>query len=350
MTDEIKINPEETAKVANLIYVNDHDLCYKRRRHGKGFIYLDGEKEKVKDKELISYFKNLVIPPAWENVLICGKRNGHIQAVGYDAKGRKQYIYHPKWEEVSNETKFNRMKNFAEALPEIRERINIDLRKHGFTKEKVLAIIVRLLEETLIRIGNREYAKSNSSYGLTTLREKHIDVNGSTLLFQFKGKSGKEAKVKVNDRRLVRLIKQIQDLPGQHLFKYIVDKGEFHPVESTEVNEYLKEISGSNFTAKDFRTWGGSILAVEEFNQAGEFETKKAGEKNVVQVIKKVAKGLNNTPAVCKKYYIHPKVIDAYLDKSLFDALKKAARRNGKANRLLDLEEKAFKVMLESEN
>lgn len=343
-----KTDPKESAKAGKLIYVTDKNLCFSRRRQGKGFVYLDAEGNLIKDEEELKYFKSLVIPPAWEEVQLCNNRKGHIQAVGFDAKGRKQYIYHPRWEEIRNETKFDRLYEFGLKLPDIRESVDADLRKHGYPREKVTAIIIKLLEESLIRIGNTEYAESNKSYGLTTLRTRHIEVNGSKLVFKFKGKSNKEVEVELNDKRLARIVSQIQELPGQLIFQYRLNDGDPQPIDSSDINDYIKEITGDSFTAKDFRTWGGSSHAVECFLEKGEWEDIKEAGKNVIEVVKETAKRLNNTPSVCRKYYIHPIVVDSYLDKSLFDAAKKASRRKSKKYKNLDLPEITLLVLLKA--
>lgn len=344
-----KIIPEESAKQAGLRYVTENQLCFERRKKGKGFTYLDEDGKTIKDEKLVERFNSLVIPPAWENVKICKTNNGHIQATGRDAKGRKQYIYHDKWEEIRNETKFHRMYEFGKSLPSIRKKISGDLRKRNLSKEKVLAIIVTLLEETLIRIGNEEYARKNKSYGLTTLRDKHIEVEGSQLRFYFNGKSNKEVQVSMSDRRLAKMVKACQDIPGQQLFQYLDDEGKRQPISSGEVNDYLREITGTDFTAKDFRTWGGTIIASEVLYEMDEFNDVKKGEKNIIKAIKTVSKALNNTPAICKKYYVHPAIWDAYLNGSLIKEMKKAENRFGKKElkrEQLDIEEAAVLSIL----
>lgn len=318
--------PEEAAETAGLRYVGNECPGFTRRRSGKGFVYLDKNGNKVTDSRHLSRIEALVIPPAWTEVWICQYSNGHIQATGRDAKGRKQYIYHTGWEEMRNATKFNLMIRFAEVLPLIRARVEEDLRKHSLGLHKVLAILVRLLEETLIRIGNEEYTKQNESYGLTTLRNDHLDVSGSNIRLIFRGKSGKQWELDIENRRLARLIKQCQELPGQQLFQYVDEDGNLQSVDSGDVNSYLKEISGQDFTAKDFRTWGGTVRAAGELYTLGPGESETEKQKKVLQAIKNVSKALNNTPAVCRKYYIHPEVISAFMDGTLFDQMEIAVK------------------------
>jgi DNA topoisomerase-1 len=323
----------------NLRYIEEQDLCFKRKRKGKGFIYINGTGKKIRSKKLVQRFESLVIPPAWEDVQICGDENGHIQATGRDSKGRKQYIYHPNWEEFSNLNKFNRMIEFGETLPIIRKRIEKDIKKKSLLRNKVLAVIIRLMEETLIRIGNEIYAEQNKSYGLTTLKDKHIEVNGYTLNFQFNGKGGKPLSVALTDRTLAKITKKCQDLPGQHLFQYLDEDGKRHPVESADVNEYLNSIVEKNFTAKDFRTWGATVAAAEKLNSLPLSGSEKENERNVVKAIKLTADELNNTPAICRKYYVHPDIIESYLDGYLMKEFSKAKKSKSKYG--LEKEEKA---------
>jgi DNA topoisomerase-1 len=303
---------KSAAKEAGLRYVTDEKRGFKRVRRGTGFSYLDIHDEKITDEEVLKRIKSLVIPPAWKNVWICPFKNGHIQATGVDARGRKQYKYHPKWSEVRNETKFEKMLSFGEALPLIRERIHHDLLKHNLPKEKVVAAVVRLLEMTLIRVGNEEYAKENKSFGLTTMRDKHVEISGEKITFEFKGKSGIKHAISLKDRRLARIIKQCQDLPGQELFQYLDKDGIRHTISSDDVNEYLQEITQEEFTAKDFRTWAGTICAISALKEIGDSETKTELKKNLTRAVKKVSQRLGNTPTVCRKYYIHPAVLKAY--------------------------------------
>jgi DNA topoisomerase-1 len=306
-------DPVQSARAAGLRYVSDLSPGIRRKRAGKAFSYLAPDGSAVRDKEIVRRIKQLVIPPAWTDVWICPDPRGHIQATGRDARGRKQYRYHPRWREVRDAVKYDRMLAFAEALPKIRERTDRDLLRPGMPREKVIALIVRLLEETRIRVGNEEYRKENGSFGLTTLRDRHVEVIGSQVRFSFKGKSGKVQKVRLQDRRLARIIKRLEELPGQELFTYVDDAGEAHAVESDNVNEYLREISGDDFSAKDFRTWAGTILAARFFREAGVEAETQGTKKELVRAIARVAGELGNTPAVCKKCYIHPAVIAAYL-------------------------------------
>ncbi|HVF11272.1 MAG TPA: hypothetical protein VNA16_10735 [Abditibacteriaceae bacterium] len=258
---ELITDPIESAKAAGLRYVHDDRPGIRRKRAGKGFSYIDLDGQTIRDEKTLARIKSLAIPPAWKDVWICPSPNGHLQATGIDERGRKQYRYHPRWREVRDETKYTRMILFAGALPKIRERTAQDLAKPGLPREKVLAALVNLLEKTLIRVGNEEYANENKSYGLTTMRNRHVGVEGSTLHFQFRGKSGVYHRIDVQDRRLAKIIERLQDLPGQELFQYLDDEGQPQSVGSAEVNAYLKEISGEEFTAKDFRTWAGTVLA-----------------------------------------------------------------------------------------
>lgn len=320
-------DPEEAAESIGLCYVSDEDPGYRRRRAGQGFIYIDHNDNKIDDLKLLERLESLVIPPAWENVWISRKQNGHIQVTGKDAKGRKQYIYHPQWNEARNSNKFTTMIKFGESLPFIRERVEQDLQIKTLSKEKVTAIIIKLLEHTLIRIGNTEYVKQNGSYGLTTLRDKHIEVTGSTIRFRFKGKSGKLWEVDVNNKRLARLVKMCQELPGQHLFQYIDDDGNYQSVSSNDVNTYLKSIVDFDFTAKDFRTWGGTVITAGELYCSGPCETEKECKKKIITAIKNVSIALNNTIAVCRKYYVHPDIINSYLDGTLLKEMEKAEKK-----------------------
>ncbi|HXG64919.1 MAG TPA: DNA topoisomerase IB [Blastocatellia bacterium] len=315
-------DPVASARAAGLRYVTDAGPGIRRKRAGKGFAYIGVDGRPVRDREVLGRIKALAIPPAWTDVWICPLANGHLQATGRDAKGRKQYRYHPRWREARDETKYGRMIAFAETLPKIRERVERDLQLSGLPREKVLATVVRLLETTFIRVGNEEYARANGSIGLTTMRNKHVEVEGSTLRFRFRGKSGIRHAVDLNDRRLAKIIKSCRDLPGYELFQYIDDTGESQAICSDEVNAYLREIAGDDFTAKDFRTWAGTVLAAVALREFEEFESETQAKKNVVQAVESVAAQLGNTPAVCRKCYVHPDVIEAYLDGSLAGALR----------------------------
>ena len=347
-TTEIVLDPVEASKLAGLRYVTDSGPGITRRRRGKSFQYFDSEGRAVRDKEILGRIKSLVIPPAWNDVWICPRANGHLQATGRDARGRKQSRYHPRWREVRDENKYERMKLFGETLPVIRERVEQDLGLPGLPKEKVLATIVRQLETTFIRIGNEEYAKENKSYGLTTMRNKHVDVEGTTVRFKFKGKSGKQHVIDLNDRRLATIVKKCLDLPGYELFQYIDEEGSLHTVDSSDVNEYLRTITEQAFTAKDFRTWAGTVLACLALRECEECETQTQLKKNVVEAIKKVAERLGNTPAVCRKCYVHPTVLETYMTGELVKTLEAAEKKMRKSQHSLRDEEVQLMFLLEA--
>ena len=317
----------ETAKAAGLRYVTDAMPGIRRKRSGKNFSYIDAKGQSVRDRKELERIKALAIPPAWTEVWICPDPHGHILATGRDAKGRKQYRYHPLWRVVRDETKYHRMIAFGEALPAIRERTSKDLALPGLPREKVLATIVRLLDTTMIRVGNEEYARENNSFGLTTLHNDHVDVSGEEIKFHFQGKSGKEHEIDVRDKQLARIVKRCQDIPGHELFQYLDEEGQSHTVDSANVNDYLREISGQDFTAKDFRTWGGTVYAVHVLRDLGEFGSETQAKKNIVQAIKFAAEQLGNTPTICRKCYVHPAVLDAYLNRSLLPVLKQESEK-----------------------
>jgi DNA topoisomerase-1 len=320
---EIVTDPAESAKAAGLRYVTDAKPGIRRKRQGKGFRYVGPDGSPMHDPEVMRRIKSLVIPPAWTNVWICANPSGHLQATGRDARGRKQSRYHPRWREVRDETKYHRMLLFGNALPAIRKRVEQDLGLPGLSREKVLAAIVRLLETTFIRIGNQEYAKENGSYGLTTLRNKHVSVKGATVTFDFKGKSGREHTIDLHDRRLAAIIKRCHDLPGYELFQYIDAEGNRHSIDASDVNEYLRQITNEDFTAKDFRTWAGTVLACAMLHELDPPETQTQAKKNVVEAIKRVANRLGNTPSVCRKCYVHPAVLESYMGGAVVEAAKK---------------------------
>jgi len=302
----------EAAEEAGLHYVSDDRPGYTRRANNGEFEYLDTEGKTIGDEQRLLRIKRLAIPPAWTDVWICPSPSGHIQATGRDARGRKQYRYHDRWRELRDENKFDRLAAFAKALPNIRRRIAKDLKLPGLPRRKVLATVVRLLERTFIRIGNEEYARENKSFGLTTMQDRHVTVKGDRLRFRFRGKSGRAHEVDMTDRRIAKIVSKCQDLPGQDLFQYI-DDGEVRDVASQDVNDYLREITNENFTAKDFRTWAGTVLAAIALNAQGEFETKKQANANVKTAVCAVAQLLGNTPAICRKCYVHPAIVEAYL-------------------------------------
>lgn len=305
--------PELVAESAGLCYVSDTDPGIRRARVRNGFRYVGSDGRPVRDPRTLSRIRSLAVPPAYEDVWICPRANGHIQATGRDARGRKQYRYHPRWREVRDGAKFSRMVAFGKALPRIRAATDQDLARPGLPREKVLASVVRLLERTHIRVGNEEYAKQNGSFGLTTMRDRHARIDGATMRFRFRGKSGVRHAIDLTDRRLARVVQQCQELPGQELFQYVDDDGEPRPVTSQDVNEYLKEIGGEEFTAKDFRTWAGTVNAAMALGACAVFESLAHAKQNVVNAIATVAARLGNTKAVCRKCYIHPAVFDAYL-------------------------------------
>ncbi|MFN8563159.1 MAG: DNA topoisomerase IB [Anaerolineae bacterium] len=313
MTHTETLDPKAIARAAALRYVNDDEPGISRRRAGRGFAYYAPDGSRIRDRETLARIRALAIPPAWTDVWICDRANGHIQATGRDARGRKQYRYHERWREARDQTKFDRMLAFGEALPGIRQRVQDDLALRGLPREKVLAAVVQILGSTFIRIGNAEYERQNDSFGLTTLHDEHVDVAGATIHFEFRGKSGKEHAIDLKDRRLAKIIKRSQDVPGQHLFQYCDDAGSAHLITSSDVNDYIREISGGDFTAKDFRTWGGTTLALLTLAGFDPCEDEAAARKNVTTMIRQVAEQLGNTPTVCRKYYIHPAVIDCYL-------------------------------------
>jgi DNA topoisomerase-1 len=318
----LQVDPVVSAQAARLRYVSDSEPGIRRLKRGKGFLYVGADGERVTDETTLDRIRSLAIPPAWSDVWICRSARGHLQATGRDEKGRKQYRYHPRWREVRDEVKYERMIAFGDALPSIRARTNADLADRKLSREKVLATVVQLLEGTLIRVGNESYARENRSYGLTTLRDRHVDVDGSEITFEFKGKSGMKHSVGLRDRRLARVISRLKDLPGQELFQYIDDDGERRSVTSDDVNDYLREITGNDFTAKDFRTWAGTVLAARALEAFGSFDSEAQAKSNVVAAIESVAKQLGNTPTICRKCYVHPTVIDAYLDGSMIETLK----------------------------
>jgi DNA topoisomerase-1 len=308
------LDPEESAKAARLRYVTDTRPGIRRKKKGKGFSYIGVDGKALRDKETLARIRSLVIPPAWTNVWICPIANGHLQATGRDARGRKQSRYHPRWRAVRDETKYERMHLFAQALPAIRERVDHDLALPGLPRERVLATIVSLMESTLIRVGNTEYARENKSFGLTTMRNRHVEVDGSHITFSFQGKSRVHHTIDLEDRRLAKIIRKCSDLPGYELFQYLDSEGNPHTVDSSDVNEYLQSITGQYFTAKDFRTWAGSVLACDLLRTFEPFNSATEAKRNIVQAIKTVAQRLGNTPAVCRKCYVHPAVLEAYLD------------------------------------
>jgi DNA topoisomerase I len=313
---EAVVDAKDAAEYAGLAYVSDERPGISRRRSGAGFRYRAAGGGKV-DAATLKRIKALAIPPAWNDVWICPRANGHVQATGRDARGRKQYRYHARFREVRESTKYHHMLAFAESLPAIRKEVRDHLALQGLPREKVLATVVHLLEATLIRVGSDEYAKHNKSYGLTTLKNRHVEVEGSALRFNFKGKSGKVWRLDVRDRRIAKVIRACQELPGQELFQYVDECGETRDITSSDVNEYLREISGEDITAKDFRTWHGTVLAAIALQEFEKFDSQAGAKKNIREAIQRVAARLGNTPTICRKCYVHPEIITTYIEGSL---------------------------------
>jgi DNA topoisomerase-1 len=307
---------DASAKEAGLSYVTGEEPGIRRRRSGKGFRYITPRGKALTSEADLRRIKSLAIPPAWSEVWICPRPDGHAQATGRDARMRKQHRYHPVWRATRDSAKYSRLLHFAKSLPRLRQRVSADLRAHGLPRKKVLGTVVKILETGVMRVGNDEYARQNNSYGLTTLKDKHVQIRAAKVTFCFRGKSGKEHHVNMIDKRLARIIKRCQDLPGQELFQYVDSKARVRDVTSTDVNHYLREITGQDFTAKDFRTWAGTVLAAVALKDCGKPETKTAAKRNVLKAIETVAHQLGNTPAICRKCYIHPGIIEAYLEQT----------------------------------
>jgi DNA topoisomerase-1 len=322
---EAPADPRAAARDAGLRYTTDARPGVTRRRSGTGFSYRDPEGRTIGDREVIGRIRSLAIPPAWTDVWICPWPNGHLQASGRDARGRKQYRYHARWHQRRGTDKFDRILDFSEALPRLRRRCDEDLARRGLPREKVLAAVVRLLELTLIRVGNDEYARLNRSFGLTTLQDRHARIEGSALRFRFRGKSGQSHEVGLRDRRLAALVRRCQELPGQELFQFVDEEGEVRDIASDDVNAYIREASGGDFTAKDFRTWAGTVLAYRALRALQPGDGERAAKRNVVEAIRQTADRLGNTPAVARGSYVHPAVLDAYLAGSIRGALVQAA-------------------------
>ena len=322
----IDTDPVAAARAAGLRYVSDTSPGIRREpRPGGGFRYIGIDGKAIRKASDIQRIAHIAVPPAWTDVWICPLPNGHIQATGRDARRRKQYRYHERWREARDATKYERTIAFGDVLPRIRARVDRDLRRSDLSRERVLATIVRLLDSTYIRVGNEEYARENRSFGLTTMRDRHVEVDGSKLRFQFRGKSGKQHTVAISDRRVARVVARLQDLPGQQLFQWQGEDGEVHGVESEDVNEYIREASGGDFTAKDFRTWAGTVLAAWALQDLGEYASLTQAKRHVVEAVEAVARDLGNTPAVCRRCYVHPEVISAHLDGDLLANLGRRA-------------------------
>jgi len=343
--EKIGSNPKVTAKAVGLRYAAHSDKGYYRNKVGGDFVYTDENRKKVRNKEVLERIKKLVIPPAWENVWISPYENGHLQVTGTDMKGRKQYRYHGNWNKIRNQSKFYRLRRFANALPVIREQVDQDLNRKGLPYEKVVALVVKLIEMTNIRIGNEAYKKLYGSFGLTTLRDKHVKFDKGSVSFEFKGKKGVNHKINLQSRKLVNLVRKCKEIPGQDLFQYYDDEGKHHTIGSGDINNYLKEITQEDFTAKDFRVWAGSVSALFAFQEIGPFETQTECKRKIVEVLDLVASKLGNTRTVCKKYYVHPTVIATY-EKGAIDNYK--AGKNIKNNNL-NPEEEALVRLLETE-
>lgn len=344
---EAAIDNEKAANVANLLYVKDSDPGILRYRKGKGFYYLF-EKKPVKEKNEIERIRKLAVPPAWEKVWICRSPNGHIQATGFDLRKRKQYRYHPLWNLIRNETKFHRLYEFGKILPQLRKKINEDISSPSLTQEKVLATVLSLMEATYIRIGNNEYEKIYGSYGLTTLKDKHVTVNGDKITFSFKGKKGIHHNVSLKSKKLARIVKQCRDIPGKELFQYYDTEGNRKTIDSGMVNDYIKNATGKDFTAKDFRTWAGSVHALDALKGFSEAETSEQKKKNILLMLDSVSEKLGNTRTVCKKYYVHPGIIRLYEEDKLTNYLKNADKSEETAEKfsLTVLEEILMQILI----
>jgi DNA topoisomerase I len=322
----------KAARQVGLRCVDDSQPGIRRQRAGQSFRYLGARGHLIRDASTLRRIRALAIPPAWEDVWICRLPHGHLQATGRDARGRKQYRYHSRWREVRDEIKYNRLIAFARALPRIRRAVAAHLRRRGLVREKVLATVVKLLETTFIRVGNDEYSRSNNSFGLTTMQDRHAKASGRRILFRFRGKSGILHEVRLDDPKLARIVRRCQDLPGQELFQYVDKDERVRDVSSADVNDYLREISGADFTAKDFRTWAGTILAAQALQELRDFDSQAAAKRNITRAIERVAERLGNTTAISRKCYVHPAVIDAYLDRSLMRLVKRRTEHELRKN------------------
>lgn len=347
--EKIGRDPITTAKAAGLRYVSDSMPGYTRKRSGNGFSFYNADDKLVKDKDLVHWFNRLVIPPAYTNVWISPYENGHLLFTGVDAAGRKQYRYHHEWNKLRNQSKYYHLRLFAEYLPAIRAQVDKDLNRHELDHEKVVALVVRIMELTSIRIGNESYKKLYGSFGLTTLMNRHVKIDGADVNFEFKGKKGVYHKITLHSRKLARLIKQCRDIPGKELFQYFDDEGNKHSVGSGDVNNYLKRITEQDFTAKDFRTWSGSVSALYAFKEAGEFDTVTECKRKIVSVLDEVAINLGNTRTVCKKYYVHPTVIKSYEEGTIFKYIRRLDEEKDVNVAELNTAEKVLLELLENE-
>lgn len=349
-TDELVTaadDPVEAARSAGLKYVTDEDPGLRREPDGEGFRYLSPNGSTVRDDDEVQRIRKLAIPPAWTDVWICPSPDGHLQATGRDARGRKQYRYHPRFREVREETKYGHMLEFARALPQLRARVAEHMALRGLPREKVLATVVHLLETTLIRVGNDDYARDNRSYGLTTLRNRHVAIDGSQLRFEFKGKSGKTWRLQLQNRRVAKVVRACQELPGQRLFQYRDENGELREVTSSDVNDYLREIGGRDITAKDFRTWAGTVMAALALQEVERVDTQAAMKKNVRAAVERVAARLGNTPAICRKCYVHPEIFAAHAEGELLLEVGREAERELRGPAALNPEESAVLSLLQ---
>jgi len=347
--EKIGRDPKGTAKAVGLRYVSDSAPGYTRKKAGSGWSYIDPEGNTVKDPALVNRFNKLVIPPAYANVWISPYENGHLQFTGTDVAGRKQYRYHAEWNRIRNQSKYYRLQSFAAHLPAIREQVDKDLARHDLDHEKVVALVVRLMELTSIRVGNESYKKLYGSFGLTTLQDRHVKIEGSNVKFEFKGKKGVFHKIALQSRKLARLVKQCRDIPGKELFQYYNQDGTRCSIGSGDINTYLKNITGEDFTAKDFRTWAGSVSALYAFKEAGEFDTVTECKRKIVSVLDEVAINLGNTRTVCKKYYVHPTIIKSYEEGRLFNYIKELDEDKDVKAAELNVAEKALLEILDKE-
>jgi DNA topoisomerase I len=344
--ETINIPNAADAKAVGLRYVSDSARGFNRKKSGKSFKYFDSEGNKITDENILLRIKKLVIPPAWKNVWICPQENGHLQATGRDARGRKQYRYHQNWRKVRDENKYGKLILFAENLPLIRKKTDEDLKLPGLPREKVIALVVRLLELTCIRIGNEEYAKQNQSFGLTTMRDQHVEISGSKVKFEFKGKSGKMHSIGLEDKQLARLVKKCKEIPGYELFQFIDEANIKQSVGSADVNDYLRNVSGQDFTAKDFRTWAGTVMAATVLCNYTDCNSVSRINKNIRAAITEVAEKLGNTVAICRKCYIHPVILEMYTDGKLIKQLSKKPARKSRNPYALTIEESAVLEVL----
>lgn len=341
-------NPNRAAEKANLVYISENELCIERRKKGKGYQYFKNG-EPLNSTEELDRIKKLVIPPAWEKVKICPVNNGHLQVVGLDARKRKQYMYHPNWTKFRNQTKFYKMTAFGKILPKIRAKVDEDLDLRGMPQRKVLALVIRLMEETHIRIGNDAYARQNKSYGLSTLRSRHVKVSRGKMKFNFIGKKGKEHDVTVRNRKLVKLVNQCEEIPGWEVFKYYDEEGNKKSIDSGMVNEYIQEISGELFSAKDFRTWSASIIFFEKLREIGFVEEVKENKSNILKAYDAAADALGNTRSVCRSYYVHPHIVDLYQSGGIVPYFQKVERKRTSKPHISQTEEVLLEMISDFE-